>query len=310
VAEPGLFADAARNADPLGWWIGVLIAAGIGVWLLRQGLKALWRLRLIVDTPTARIRSAAQGYVELIGVAAPVRGTVDARLTGTPCAWYRWRIEEYRSSGRNGSWVTIDQGDAGRPFLIDDGTGTAEVHPADAHRHLREREQWYGPHPGGRPVGGRNPISAFVERHRRYRMTEERIAVGEPVYILGHFETPRRGVREREALTRTLLAQWKRDPARMARFDRDGDGEVDLDEWDRARRHAARLAGHAEDRLGAGPSRPRILATGDTQRPFVVSTEDESTLLAKLRVMAFGGMAGGAVLAVGAVAAALAWFRG
>lgn len=309
-----MFADAIAAEDPLGFWLGVAIAAGLAGWLLHRGRRAFWRLRLIVDTPTARIRSAPQGYVELQGLAAPLRDELQARLTGTPCAWYRWRIEEYQgrsgSGRRGGHWVTRDHGDAGRPFLIDDGTGQAEVAPADAYLHLRRREQWQGPHPDGRAATRGNAITRFFERQRRYRMTEERIHAGEPVYILGHFETPRRGVREREALTRALLSRWKRDPERMQRFDRDGNGTVDLDEWERARRHAARLAARAEDKLSADAPRPRVLATDDPAHPFVVSTEDEPTLLARLRLTAFGGMIGGALLGAGSVAAALARFSG
>ncbi|MCG6941394.1 MAG: hypothetical protein LJE69_09095 [Thiohalocapsa sp.] len=293
------------TADPAGFWIGVAIAAGVGVWLVRRGLEHFWRLRLIVDTPTARIRSAPQGYVELQGRAAPLRGLLAARLTGTPCVWFRWRIQEYRSSGKSGSWVTIEHGDAERAFLLDDGSGEAEIHPDGAHLHFRARQQWYGPHPG-RVATQRNAIGAFFERQRRYRMTEERIAEHESVYVLGHFETPRRGVRERAALTRTLLARWKRDPERMQCFDRDGDGEVSLQEWEHARRKAARLAEQAEAKLGAEAPRPRVLATGDPGQPFVISTEDEPTLLLKLRLSAFGGSLAGALLCAGAAAAVVA----
>jgi hypothetical protein len=307
-----MLADAIAAEDPLGFWLGVAIAAGLAAWLLHRGRRAFWRLRLIVDTPTARIRSAPQGYVEFQGRALPLRGELQARLTGTPCVWYRWRIEEHqgRSSGgrRGGHWVTRDHGDAGRPFLIDDGTGQAEVAPADAYLHLRARERWQGPHPDRRAATRGNAITRFFERQRRYRMTEERIHASEPVYILGHFETPRRGVREREALTRTLLARWKRDPERMQRFDLDGDGSVDLDEWERARRQAARLAARAENQLSAEAPRPRVVAADDPAQPFVVSTEDEPTLLARLRLTAFGGLIGGALLGAGSVAVVVARF--
>lgn len=305
-----LLAHAIASADPVGLWLAVAIAAGVGAWLVQRGLRAFWGLRLIVDTPTARIRSAPQGYVELQGLAAPLREPLRARLTGKPCVWYQWQIEEYQSSRsgrqRSGHWVTRDRGDAGRHFLIDDGTGQAEVVPADAKLHLRSRDRWQGPRPDQPDRGQQNPITAFFRRHRRYRMTEARVHDGEPVYVLGRFETPRRGVREREALTRTLLARWKRDPERMQAFDRDGDGEVDLPEWDRARAKAARLAERAEAKLSADPPRPRIVATSEPTQPFLVSTEDEATLLTKLRLRAFGGTALGALLGVGAAAAVVA----
>jgi hypothetical protein len=306
----GFIAEAAGGMDPVGFWTGTLFAALFGAWLLRQGRHALWRLRLIVDTPTARIRSAPQGYVELRGLAAPLRGMLAARLTGKPCVWYRWRIEQYKRSGRSGHWVTLEHGSAECAFLIDDGTGQAEVAPEGAFLHCHTRERWLGPRPFARAGAKQQGIVALIEQQRRYRMTEERIAASEPVYILGHFETPRRGVRERETLARTLLTQWKRDPARMRRFDRNGDGEIDLAEWERARREAARLAEQAEARLTAAPPRPRIGPTGDADHPFVVSTEDEPALLLKLRLRAFGGMLAGALLSVGASLLVLARLAG
>jgi hypothetical protein len=299
-------AQAAGDMDPVAFWTGAIFAALLGGWLLRQGRNALWRLRLIVDTPTARIRSAPQGYVELRGRAAPLRGLLTARLTGKPCVWYRWRIEQYKQSGRSGRWVLLEHGSAECAFLVDDGTGAAEVLPAGAYLHCRTRERWTGPRPFAPAGAGEHGLTAFIGRHRRWRMTEERIALDEPVYILGHFETPRRGVRERETLTRTLLAQWKRDPARMRRFDRNGDGEIDLAEWEHARREAAELAERAEARLAAEPPRPRVGPTGDPDHPFVVSTEDEPALLRKLRLTAFGGLTIGALACVGAALMLLA----
>ena len=60
----------AAGADPDGfWWLCTLLAAatlGSG-WL---GFRRLKRARLIEDTPTQRLRSAAQGYVELEGAAS------------------------------------------------------------------------------------------------------------------------------------------------------------------------------------------------------------------------------------------------
>jgi hypothetical protein len=300
-------AEAVADADGVTFWVSVAIAATVAAILLRRGRDALWRLRLIVDTPTARIRSAPQGYVELQGTAAPVRGLVAGALTGKPCVWYRWRVEQYRRSGRSGNWVTLEQGSAERPFLVDDGTGQAEVSPDAAALHLRTRERWQGPHPrAGR--GQSNAIAAFFARQRRYRMSEERIVNGEPVYILGRFETPRRGVREREALTRTLLSQWKRDPERMRGLDRNNDGTVDLAEWEHARSQAARLAERAEAKLRSEPPRPRVGPTGEPSHPFVVSTVDEPNLLRKLRLAAFGGMSAGALLSGGTIAAVLARF--
>jgi hypothetical protein len=295
-------AQSASDADPVGFWIGSLFAAAATVYLVRLGLAAFWKLRLVLDTPTARIRSAPQGYVELQGQAHPQREPIAARLSGTPCVWYRYRIQERRRGGRNNdTWVTIEKGDAGRPFLLDDGTGRCLVDPAGAALKCRSTDVWYDS-----ATMSRAGLGALFGRQRRYRKTEERIGELEYVYVLGHFETPRRGPRERQQLTRHLLAQWKRDPERMQAFDRNGDGELDLDEWDAARAKAQQLAERAEGRLSAEPPLSRISDAGDARQPFVISTEDEQALIARLRLHAFGGAMGGLLIGVGLAVALLA----
>ncbi|MGB5737157.1 MAG: GIDE domain-containing protein [Thiohalocapsa sp.] len=289
------FAQSAADADPVGFWIGSLFAAAATFYLVRLGLDAFWKLRLVLDTPTARIRSAPQGYVELQGQAHPQRALIPARLSGTPCVWYRYRIQERRRSTKhNDNWVTIEQGDAGRPFILDDGTGRCLVDPAGASLKCRSTDVWYDS--GTRSGTG---LGAFFGQQRRYRKTEERIAQLEYVYVLGHFETPRRGARERQQLTRHLLTQWKRDPERLRHFDRNGDGEIDLEEWDAARAKASQLAEQSEGRLSAEPPLSRVVKADDARQPFVVSTEDEQDLIARLRLHAFGGTLGGLLIGIG-----------
>ncbi len=304
---PDLFAQSAVNADATAFWFASLIAALAAGFAMRRGLQAFWKLRLIIDTPTARIRSAPQGYVELQGQALPQRELLAASLSGAPCVWYRYRIQERRRGGRRDTWVTIEKGDAGRPFILDDGSGRCLVDPDGAALRCRSTETWLSAHAGGRSTSTARGHGGLLAPHRRYRMTEERIADQEYLYVLGHFETPRRGTREREGLTRQLLAQWKRDPRRMQSFDRDGDGRIDLDEWEQAREEAGRLAEHAEARVSAEPPLSRIGRTGDPRHPFVVSTEDEQALTTRLRLQAFGGTALALLLGI-ALAFAL-WAR-
>ena len=59
---------------------------------LRAGFSGLRRTRHIEDVPTARVRSAHQGYVELIGTAHTMNGEpIIAPLSNTSCCWYRSR---------------------------------------------------------------------------------------------------------------------------------------------------------------------------------------------------------------------------
>lgn len=288
------------------FWIGALIAAGLVVFLLRSALASFWRLRIVADTPTARIRSAPQGYVELIGVARRHRASAVAPLTRRPCVWYRYRVEREQGAGRNRRWVTVEQGEHPAPFLLDDGTGQCLVEPTGGTFKCRTADVWYG-----RSRHTPKPVKrAWLQVRSRYRFREERIMDGEPLYVLGRFETPRRGDAERQELVRRLLARWKRDPARVAALDRNGDGEIDLADWERAREEAERLAARAEARLRAKPPLSRVSATGDGRQPFIISTLDEQEILSRLRWRAHSRTAIAMLLAIGLVLALSARLSG
>jgi hypothetical protein len=200
--------------------------------------------RLIEDTPTSRVRSAAQGYVELSGRAAPLVGSPEpAPLTRRPCVWWRYRIQEKVESGPGGkrrqSWRTINSGCSEVPFLLDDGTGECVVQPMGAEVVTAESTTWYGSTPW--PTQG--PGEGLLRfRGNRYRYFEERIYEHEQIYLLGQFRShSSTGSSDREADIRALLSDWKRDQAKLAeRFDRDRDGKVSLAEWERAREEARR----------------------------------------------------------------------
>lgn len=213
----------------------ILIAVGLkldsrGGWLACLGLMALvslfaWlsalrRRRAIADTPTSRVASAAQGYVELRGRGRPLDGTpLVSHLTGLPCLWYRYRVE--RRSGDH-KWQTVDSGESRASFLLDDGSGCCVVDVEEAELLTRHKETW---------------------TRDGYRNTEWKLLIGDPVYALGEFATLGAGGIELDARRDTgeLLAEWKKDPPRLLkRFDLDGDGSIDLQEWALARRAARR----------------------------------------------------------------------
>ncbi|MEJ2387540.1 MAG: GIDE domain-containing protein [Chromatiaceae bacterium] len=202
----------AARADPAHFWIFGAVVAVLAVIFLRRGLDAFWRLRTIADTPTARVRSAPQGYVELCGRALAHGAPVTAPLTRIACVWYRFKVQERRGSGKNARWVTLDQGEADRPFLLEDETGRCLVEPAGADVHSRATDSWYG----SRRHTPRPQTSSWLQLSRRYRFSEERILPGEPVYLVGHFETPRRGRHRRSAPTLHYLDLRGRHPDRPA----------------------------------------------------------------------------------------------
>ena len=83
---------------PLGWFG---IAIGIALLSVFGWLGSLRRWRSIRDTPTSLVASAAQGYVELIGRGKALEGLpLVSPLTGLPCLWYHYTVEEKDSEGK------------------------------------------------------------------------------------------------------------------------------------------------------------------------------------------------------------------
>lgn len=302
VSAPNPIARLVTGMGDLPFWLFATALAAGALFLLRQGSRAFWHLRTVTDTPTARIQSAAQGYVELQGIARADHGALNAPLTQTPSLWYRFRVEQRQRTGRSSKWVAIAQGKSDAPFILDDGSGPCRVEPRGAALHCRRRERWLGPTRD--PQGRTRPwlrlgdwLEIPIGPSDRYRFTEERIEDGDPLYILGRLETPRRGQEQQEQLQRALLRVWKRDPARIAALDTDGDGTISPAEWEHARSQAARLAQRSEQRLGLEPALPVVRQTGDPRSPFVISGHTEEELVRNLGWSVAGSLLGFLALA-------------
>src|SRR5436190_14925139 len=119
-----------QSIEPDDFWIwpGIL-ELSVG-WCFLASFRFLRQARLIEDTPTARLRSAPQGYVELEGIARLMDGPpIICPLTSTRCLWWYYRVEEKVRSGKNESWKTIDKKTSDDFFLLEDDTGTCIVNP-------------------------------------------------------------------------------------------------------------------------------------------------------------------------------------
>ena len=96
-------------------------------------IKRLSEARFLLNTPTSKIRSAAQGYVELYGVLDELPdGQLRAPLTGTPCLWWRFKIEEYDDDGKRKRWRVIESGVSEALVRLKDATGECLINPKDA----------------------------------------------------------------------------------------------------------------------------------------------------------------------------------
>ena len=203
-----------------GWQFCLPLIAVFSLFAWRSSLN---RLRAIRDTPTSRIDSAAQGYVELMGRGMPF-GDVPllSRLRQLPCLWYRYKIEERAYTGKNReNWRTVDSGESPDSFMLRDSSGECIVDPEQAEISTIYRDHW---------------------NTGDLRYTEWKLLKNDRLYILGEFRTRSGAVEfDSNAELNALLAEWKTDmPALRKRFDLNNDGELDMTEWMLARKAAQR----------------------------------------------------------------------
>ncbi|MFI4889853.1 MAG: GIDE domain-containing protein [Steroidobacterales bacterium] len=291
------------------WLMLAALLAGAGAYGFWFGFKSLSKSRAIQNTPTSRIRSAAQGYAEFTGVGAlPPRVTIKGPLTGLQCAWWHYQIQERGGIGPRNGWLTVDTLTSETPFLLDDGTGQCLVDPRGAEVVSHVRTVWYGATrwpeyrlpPGAGFLG--KLFDALMSRGR-YRYMERRLNVDEPLYALGEFRTSGEiGVSDPEDRIAQVLHEWKANQAQLLeRFDANHDGKIDAAEWDqvRAAARAQVLAIHKAHELE--PTAPVLTDPGDG-RAFLLAASDHASLARRFRLRAIAGI-GGFVACV----AALAW---
>jgi hypothetical protein len=184
-------------------------------------------------------------------------------------------------------------------FALDDNTGRCHVDPRCADVTAAIKQCWEGSTPQPNGIVKHNLLDNFLGL-QRYRYTEYRIHPDEWIYVLGWFETFHApSLQERSvAQTKQLLNQWKQNrEALLARFDRNGDGDIDLHEWETARTTATR---EAESQIARQPeplplnvlSSPPL---GD--HPFLIASKDPHALAHRYRRNAVLYLVVGAALA-------------
>jgi hypothetical protein len=120
--------------------IVAMIGIGAGLFFFVRGFRLLARKRLLLNTPTSKIRSASMGLIEISGLASGPY-TVPAPITGKACYLYRTTAWQQRESGKQHDWEKVAEETLHVPFFVDDGTGKLLVEPhgaeLDLHRDFR-----------------------------------------------------------------------------------------------------------------------------------------------------------------------------
>ncbi|HEY4128494.1 MAG TPA: GIDE domain-containing protein [Gammaproteobacteria bacterium] len=170
----------------------VLLLALASVACLAAGVHYLRQALAVTGTATSYIRSAAQGYVVLVGEGIPPPGhPMLAPFSGTPCVWWSTQVETTLVGGVGGEPVAAS-GDAFNkhfskgPFLLRDGSGQCLVDPDSADVQVKSRDIWYGSSLSGGSVAHSHRTRGIADD---LRFVEERIELHQRIMVRGYFRT-------------------------------------------------------------------------------------------------------------------------
>ncbi len=249
-----------------GWQISLVLVGITSFWAWYTNLK---RYRTVADTPTSRIASAPQGYIEIVGRGKqPPGASLVSPLTGLPCLWYRFRVERQNDN----HWEYVSSGISTDTFGVDDGSGRILIDPEGA--------EIITPH-------------KRVSSSGDYRTTEWTLIEGETIYVIGeHITLGGPGaVFDKKADLSALLTEWKQNkPDLLERFDANRDGEISLEEWEHVRHTASGEVDrdHFEMRLSDGIHLIRKPAQGQA---FLIANREVTLLVRHFRLWSWAHLA-------------------
>ncbi len=284
-----------RMMQPAEFWFTAIVVLILALVAFVAVFIFLSRKRMMEDIPTSKIRSAAQGYVELDGIGRLMKGPpIISPVSQTQCLWYDFRIEEYVKSGNKSYWKTLRKGSSDELFELVDDTGVCVVDPDGAKVTPSRSATWYGRSAlTSRPQRNKNTLGSFAwrgfsammpRREGTYRYTEKMLSKDEPVYAIGLFNTVGGvgGDYDLDTDVRELTREWKQDSETiLSRFDANKDGQIDMQEWEAVREAARReiMKKHAEHR--ALPPIHVMGETHDRRRPYLLSAYPQSDLITR-----------------------------
>ncbi len=265
-----------RNDHPPPYAVIAAIAAALALLALWRLFVRLRRERLLADTPEVRIRSAAQGYVKVSGLAAPAgQAPLAAPLSARRCVWWSYQIARQERDARgNERWNTVDSGASVELFLLSDADAACLVGPVNAEITPTMHNVWYGSEPW--PVAGPPAQSLPLLHLGDWRYTERLLGDGAQLCVMGELRSHSE-VGDLNAATAAKLHEWKQDQgALLARFDLDHDGKLSAAEWEAARQAAATET--QTQNLQADISRVSIISQPTNGEPFLIAPRSSAQL--------------------------------
>ncbi len=285
------FGHRISQADPAGIVVAIVFLSAVAVFVAWRCWHHLYKARTIEDIPTAKAGSAHQGYVELEGIGRLMDDApITAPLSGLPCVWYRYRVEElrtvYAKGGTRQRWVTVEKGESNETFWLEDDTGRVAVDPEGAEVTPKHKDVWRSRHWSRGSKGWSAFIIQFLTSHLggSYRFTEQRINPNDSLYAIGLLKNlgSHMATTTIDEDVRELLRQWKSDQAKLKeRFDLNEDSKIDEKEWrlarSQARREARRARQESVKEFSEGIN--LMTRTNDRTRPYIIAAYPQEDLI-------------------------------
>lgn len=276
-----------RQFSNVEFWLGTAVVSAIALYLFWR--MACWyqHARQIENIPTARVRSAPQGYIELIGAAKMMEGPATfSPLSHIRCVWYSYKIEEkvreyHGKEGFRSRWRVVKQDTSEEVFLLEDETGECAIDPDEAQVSTRDKQVWYK-HDAVPP--------------RRY--TEWTIIEGEPLYVMGLFKSV--ATAEDQTIRQQVsqkLREWKKDQGLLLqRYDTDRDGNISAAEWQQVRQDATIAVKRDIGQRAKMKQLSMMRNSPHKSQPYLISTISEQELIKRYQRRALAAMLGFLVL--------------
>ena len=269
-----------------------LLLAGAMLFLVYYAYGAFQRYRFMDATATSKIRSAAQGHVEIKGLGELMKDDVIVSpFSGSRCIWYHCTIDRKQRHGKRSTWTNISDERSHHLFRVVDDTGECIIDPDDAYVVPETDLTWYGSSldRSRRPPKTRRLIGLLG--FGNYRFRERLIRPASQVYALGWFRSIQNNPSE-ESISRQiedLVRQWKLQPERYLRkFDLDNNGKIQKGEW-KAIRSAAR--GEVLARLREENREFHLLSRPtDRGQPFILSARSEEEMVGQKKLTAYAAV--------------------
>lgn len=276
--------------------IAMMMIGGTLVW---SGVHSFRRKRRVADVASSRTATAAQGLAEFEGFAWHT-GAIVKNLNGNDCCLRHIQLQHYVKRGKHGSWETIWSTSNTDHFYLVDKTGSVKVTVTDSnYESVTKTLRW-----GGVPKAYQDEILRLGSFKSSlgglvgfppsgwfggsYRILENSIPVGCPVYCQGSFSTPQElqktvSIAGIATFYEMIQKQAKQPIHTMMSLDKNRDGQVCETEATTAFVVAGQVAlqrSAATDPMVSAPLHG--LVQSSKEHPLIISGRHQHYLIKKL----------------------------